>query len=99
MPSKEQLARQYRDKGLVMLGVNLKEPAAAVRQFRQEFQASFPLLVDPEGTVAERYGVRAHPVTFLIDRQGRLVGQVVGERDWTRPEARELVERLLAGRW
>jgi hypothetical protein len=34
-------------------------------------------------------------VTFLIDRKGFLVGKVVGERDWSSPEAKALITDLL----
>jgi hypothetical protein len=36
-----------------------------------------------------------HPNTILIDRAGRLVGRVRGERDWRTDDARRLVETLL----
>jgi len=39
--------------------------------------------------------VRGHPSTVLIDRDGRIVGRVPGESDWSSPEAQRLVEWLL----
>lgn len=43
------------------------------------------------------FGVRAHPNTILIDRQGRIVGRVLGERQWDSAEANRLIEILLTG--
>jgi len=39
--------------------------------------------------------VRGHPNTVLIDRAGKIVGRILGERDWSSPEAHQLVESLL----
>ena len=41
------------------------------------------------------FGVRGHPNTVLIDRAGKIVGRILGERDWSSPEAHQLVESLL----
>ena len=46
---------------------------------------TFPVLVDPEHQVGDRYGVWGYPETFVIDREGRIVERVIGPRDWTAP--------------
>ena len=43
----------------------------------------------------KRFGVRGHPSTALIDRQGRIVGRILGERDWQGDAARRLIRWLL----
>ena len=35
------------------------------------------------------------PTAYILDRQGRLNGRIVGARDWSKPEARELIRALL----
>lgn len=80
----------------MILGVDLQESAEAVRGFQKEFGISFSLLIDLDGRVAQTYGIRGHPTTFLIDRQGKLVGVVPGERDWMGEPARRVVEQLLS---
>lgn len=80
----------------MILGVDLQESAEAVRGFQKEFGISFPLLLDRDGRVAQMYGIRGHPTTFLIDRRGKLVGVVPGERDWQGEPARRIVEQLLS---
>ena len=66
-----------------------------VRDFQKEFKLSFPVLYDPEGGMSENYEITGHPVTFLIDRKGFLIGKVIGERDWSSSDARALVRELL----
>ena len=77
------------------MGVGLREDATAVRSFARELGLRFPLWVDPEGRGARALGVWGHPNTILIDRAGRVVGRVRGERPWDTEDARRLVEALL----
>jgi len=41
------------------------------------------------------WGVWGTPTAYIIDRQGRLVGMMIGPRDWNKPEARTFVRSLL----
>lgn len=78
-----------------MLGVDLEEEPAPVEAFGREFGLPFPLLLDRDGTVQKRFGVRGHPSTVLVDRQGRIVGRILGERGWQSDAARHLIRWLL----
>ena len=77
-----------------MVGVSLRETAETVREWGEDFDVGFPLWLDPEGRSLAAFGVPGHPSTILIDRAGRIVGRVPGERDWSTPQARRLVEWL-----
>jgi peroxiredoxin len=90
------LYQEFKDEGLVMVGVNLRESPEAVRGFAQEFGMTFPLLLDAEGQSPRLFGLWGHPNTVLIDRQGQVVGLVRGERDWQSDAAKRLVRQLLA---
>ena len=79
-----------------MVSVSLHEPADTVREWGEDFDVGFPLWLDPGGETPAAFGVRSHPSTVLVDRGGRIVGRVPGERNWSSPEARRLVEWLLA---
>lgn len=80
-----------------MIGVNLEEEPEAVAAFGQAFGLSFPLLLDRDGRAQKRFGLRGHPSTALIDREGRIVGRILGERNWDSEAARRLVRWLLNG--
>jgi len=79
-----------------MVSVSLREPADTVREWGQDFDLDFPLWLDPGGESPAAFGVHGHPSTVLIDPDGRIVGRVPGERSWSSPQARRLVEWLLA---
>jgi len=78
--------------------VSLREAPATVREWGKDVGIEFPLWVDPTGETPSAFGLRGHPSTVLIDREGRIVGRVPGERKRSAPEARRLIEWLLGAR-
>ena len=78
-----------------MINVSLRESGDTVREWGEDFGVAFPVWLDPTGETPTAFGVRGHPSTVLIDRDGRIAGRVPGERNWSSPEARRLVEWLL----
>ena len=81
--------------GLVVVGVNLGEDAETVRKFAEHFGVPFPLLLDPKAGTPRLFGLWGHPNTVLIDRKGRVIALVRGERDWQSDAAHRLVRQLL----
>ena len=81
-----------------MLGVDLQEQPQTVEAFAKTFDVSFPLALDAEDRVQRRFGIRGYPTKVLIDRTGRMIGRILGERDWGSDAARRLVRALLDGR-
>ncbi len=95
MPAKEALHREFGSQGLAVVGVSIGEPAAAVWAFREEFGITYPLLLDARDEVTPRFNARGHPTTILIGRNGRIIGRIPGERDWSGETARVLIQWLL----
>ncbi|WP_158542540.1 peroxiredoxin family protein [Lujinxingia litoralis] len=99
MPSMESLVRQYRDRGMVMVAVSLDAEWGEVDGFMQEFlpgqRSAMTVLLDSENQISRLYGTEMIPETYIIDREGTIVARFVGDYDWTRPEARQLIEALL----
>ena len=83
IPRLVRVAEAYQDDGLVVLGVNttFQDDMAKVGQFTREQGISYPVLLDPDGTVSEKYPARLMPTTVLIDRDGRMVHIKLGEVD------------------
>ena len=72
------------------------ETKKAVEAFAAEFGWSFDVLLDSRDDVARSYGVRGHPMTFLISPKGRIIGVILGFRDWSSKQAFSVVEQLLS---
>jgi thiol-disulfide isomerase/thioredoxin len=95
MPALERLHQKYQSQDLVIISIDLKESAEQVKAFFQKHALSFPALLDQDGSVFRDYLVAGMPTTYLIGRDGMLMARGVGGRDWTRPEALELIKELI----
>ena len=94
-PSLEVLSQQFKKKDLVVLAVNISEPADQVKRYLVKHKLTFPALLDSDSRVSNLYGVRGTPTRFLIDGEGRLIAGSIGPRDWASEEARKLISHLL----
>lgn len=92
----EELHREFTGRGLTVLAVNVREKQAIIRKFGKRMGLTYPLLLDPDGAIGKAYGVVGLPSTFLIGRDGRPFALAVGARDWGGPEAKALIEAMLA---
>jgi thiol-disulfide isomerase/thioredoxin len=75
----EMLAR-YGDSGLQIIGVNVDKERALADSFLVETPAEFELRFDPEGALAEAFGVQAMPSSFVLDADGNLLAAHYGFR-------------------
>ena len=80
MPALQQVANEYEPTGeLTVVGINMMEPAQAVKPFTKELDLSFPMALDRKGVLAARYGIIGLPATFFIDANGILQAQTLGQ--------------------
>lgn len=96
MPIFERLHREFSVQGLAVVGINAREGTATIREYAKELGLTFPLILDPKGTINAAYGVIGLPTTFLIGRDGRSVALAVGPREWASKPARAIIQALLA---
>ena len=99
LPALESLWRRYRERGFVIVGISADRGSAdVVRKFADAAGVTFPVLLDPEGVVRKRYEVVALPMSYLIGRDGRFSGRILGSWDWQDPHASDYIESLLVER-
>ena len=99
MPSMERLWTSLKSDDFALLAVSQDEDGRrAVEPFVAKMKLSFPVFLDPEHEVGDRYGVWGYPETFVIDRNGRVVERVIGPRDWATPESVGALRALIAAR-
>ena len=77
-PALERAWAAYRDRGVVMIGINIQDKEEPAKKFLAQFGHTFPNAPDPAGRVAVDYGVYGVPETFFIDRAGRVRWKQVG---------------------
>ncbi len=97
LPAVEVLWKRYRARGFTVLAVaaDVGNPRA-VEEFAAELGLTFPVLLDPKGTMRREYEVVGLPYSYLVGRDGRFRGKIIGERKWSGPEAVAVIEQLLA---
>ena len=97
MPTLEALWRQYRGRGLMVLGVSVDRgaPRALIDPYVEHLALTFPILLDPDMATATAWGVSGIPATFVVGPGGEVAGVAVGPREWNGDAMRALVERLL----
>lgn len=96
MPRLETLYTELKGRGFVLVAVNIEEPERVVRKWARANAVTFPVVLDRDGAVTERYRVFGTPTVYLVDREGRLVGRGVGPREWSGKKGRGLLDGLLA---
>ncbi len=89
------LQRDYRDRGVEVIAVSMdREGARVVAPFVRQHGINYRVAVDGSTVVNRLGGIPGVPTTFLLDRQGRIVGSLSGYN----PPAvwKELTEAALA---
>jgi thiol-disulfide isomerase/thioredoxin len=71
-PWMNELARSYAQRGLVVVAVNVDHDRDAADRFLHDTPASFPVVYDPDGKIAERFQVKDMPTSVLIGRDGQV---------------------------
>lgn len=70
-PLMEGFAARYAEAGLVVLAIDVKEEEGVVAAFAERLGTTFPLGLDGDGSIADRWGAGAAlPVHFWIDADG-----------------------------
>jgi peroxiredoxin len=95
MPAMELLWQIFQDDDFVILAVNVGEGKGEVSSFVENNGYTFPVLLDLWGKVGNTYSTRAYPTTFLIDREGKVVGKALGARRWASKDSFDLIKYLL----
>jgi len=94
MPTLQQVADLYGSEQLLVLAINFKERPARALQFAKSTGITVPVLLDVDGQVAHRWGVKVFPTTLAIDSRGQPRLRVQGEVDWTGKAAEKLITSL-----
>lgn len=66
------LHRDYKEKGLEIIGVALDPNAEKVPPFVRQYGITYPVLLGNSATV-EQWGIRGIPMTFVVNQKGKIV--------------------------
>jgi thiol-disulfide isomerase/thioredoxin len=97
MASLDRLQAMHAADGLEVVAVSVdRDGADKVRRFYQKSGLrNLRVYLDSNRSTLAAFRVRAIPTTVLIDRDGNVVGSMVGPAEWDSPDAQALVRRYL----
>jgi cytochrome c biogenesis protein CcmG, thiol:disulfide interchange protein DsbE len=75
----EGVYERQRGDGLVILAVNVGQSPEVARRFARDLGISYEVALDQDAEVSRRYGVTGLPLTWFVDRAGRVRNKVLGE--------------------
>jgi peroxiredoxin len=78
----------------MLVAVSLDGDAQLAGAFVAEHRLTFPVVIDSRYEIANLYGVRALPASFVVDPRGNLAALALGPRTWDNDAAHSLVEGL-----
>lgn len=73
-PALERVWRDYRAQGAVVLGIDTNDAASDARHFLSVHGITYPTVGGAGDGLAAKYNVPGLPVTYVLNRQGRVVG-------------------------
>jgi peroxiredoxin len=99
MPHLQKLYDQFKNRDFVIVVVFTdRDGAEVVAPFIKKSGYTFSVnsgLLDTTGEVSYMYGITGTPTSFILGREGEIIGWGLGYREWSRKEARDLIEKLL----
>ena len=72
------------------------EKKETILRFVEDRNLSFTFLLDKDEQVSASFGVRSHPMKFLIDKNGDLIGFAVGYREWDTDDMKSIIKTLIS---
>ena len=77
-PRLEDAWNRYRERGVVVVGVDAHDFKSEARRFMDRYGVSYPIVHDGRGVTLRRFGVVGFPETLFLDGNGRIVAWVQG---------------------
>jgi thiol-disulfide isomerase/thioredoxin len=78
MPALEQFSREYRNRGVVVLGIDQGESPSVAAAYARKRGVTFPILVDEDQKYASSYVSVGLPTTVIVSRDGHVLRGIDG---------------------
>lgn len=95
-PAMQELHEKYKDKGVVILAVNVDKKRGDMEKFLKNYPCDFPVLRDGAAKLVSEVKVSTMPSSFLLDKNGKVTAVHTGfHGDETKRKYVEEIETLL----
>ncbi|AWE08560.1 thiol:disulfide interchange protein [Lysinibacillus sp. 2017] len=90
MPHLQSFYEKYQtDVEILAINVTSKDSEVAVKKFVDQYDLTFPILLDASGDISTMYGAFSIPMTIILNRNGEIEQEIVG------PVEEELLEKYI----
>jgi len=95
-PFMDKIQKQYKDKGLKVIAINLDEQKAQAKDFMLRTPVAFTIAFDNDGRdCAQSFNVMAMPSSYLIDKKGVLRHTHLGFKSSETENLHQLIEQMV----
>ena len=84
------------DAKFIAISIDHDLPLEQIRAAAHAFNLPFPVAVASTGGISERYWALGIPMTYFVDRRGRLTQRFRGSSDWSSPTAQRALAELVS---
>jgi cytochrome c biogenesis protein CcmG/thiol:disulfide interchange protein DsbE len=74
----DDVAKEFADKGLIVLAVDVLEPDQKVKKYLAEHPRSVPIVLTKDTNLAAMYNAQSYPIYVVIDREGNIAAEQRG---------------------
>lgn len=79
MPYIDKQYQVFKDQGVQTIAVNIAESDFKVNSYTKQYGMTFPVVIDRQKNVMEKYNIGPLPTTFLVDPDGKIIRIIQGE--------------------
>ena len=94
-PSLERLQEKLKSRDFTVLAITVADTHAWVDRFLGGRRPDFDILLDETYATSQAFRAAGVPVTYLLDRRGRLLAGKAGPHSWDDPAVVRLIELVL----
>ena len=92
-PMLERVWNDYRDQGVIFLGINTEDPLKEALDYLVEYEVTYPNAPDQGGRMEKAYRITGIPETFVISTEGEIIRHFLSEPN--ERDLRNAIERAL----
>jgi peroxiredoxin len=94
LPSMNRAWSKIKGDDIEMIAINIGEDEDAIFAFTAEYPIDFTVLLDENSEQIQNWQMTGLPTTYVLDPQGRVVYQAVGDREWDNDKILDKIRTL-----
>ena len=96
LPSMQRLYEDLKLDGFEIVAISIdRDKKERVHKYMEEYNLTFPVLLDPSQKVRKDYFILGLPTSYLIGKDGKLKGFISGAREWDSVAAKQMFHTML----